>query len=66
MKRNQDNFNQRHQNNNFQFINQDNNMDIINQDNLYINFKNLQKQLNEKEISIRKLTRDSEKAKNWN
>jgi len=63
MKRNQDNFNQRHQNNNFQFINQDNNMDIINQDNLYINFKNLQKQLNEKEISIRKLTRDSEKAK---
>ena len=63
MKRNQDNFNQRHQNNNFQFINQDNNMDIINQDNLYINFKNLQKQLNEKEISIKKLTRDSEKAK---
>ena len=63
MKRNQDNFNQRNHNNNFQLINQDNNMDIINQDNLYINFKNLQKQLNEKEISIKKLTRDSEKAK---
>jgi hypothetical protein len=48
MKRNQDNLNQRNHNNNFQLINQDNNMDIINQENFYINFKNLQKQLNEK------------------
>ena len=62
MKRNQDNFNQRNHNN-FQLINQDNNMDIINQDNLYINFNNLQKQLNEKETLINKLNRDLNKAK---
>ena len=43
--------------------NTDNNMQIINQENLYINFKNLQKQIKEKESENKKLIAELNKLK---